>query len=99
MIVPIAAPPFLVLAHQPWCFAGHELQLPWTALTVVLRCMQVVGFLGASVFAAYLTYYILVLIPKTGRKARSNESLSYKVTSRPSEEDVGNLLWTNMQSA
>ena len=44
--------------------------------------LQLVGFFIAAVWAAYLLFYIVNTIPKTGRQARRNLSMSYKVLHR-----------------
>ena len=44
--------------------------------------LQLVGFFIAAVWAAYLLFYIVKTIPKTGRQARRNISMSYKVLHR-----------------
>ncbi|KAK9824909.1 hypothetical protein WJX74_005342 [Apatococcus lobatus] len=70
------------LAGKPTCAAWLEPPLNFARILhpgIAPETLQVVGFLGASIFAAYLTFYIFIIIPRTGRVARSNESLSYKV--------------------
>jgi len=42
--------------------------------------VQVFGQVGACLFVANLLFYLLVSLPSTGRLARANTSLSYKVT-------------------
>ena len=44
--------------------------------------LQLVGFFIAAVWTAYLLFYIVNTIPKTGRQARRNLSMSYKVLHR-----------------
>ena len=44
--------------------------------------LQLVGFFIAAVWAAYLLFYIVDTIPRTGRQARRNLSMSYKVLHR-----------------
>eukprot|EP00891_Asterochloris_glomerata_P004149 jgi/Astpho2/4149/Aster-x0609 len=44
--------------------------------------LQLVGFFIAAVWAAYLLFYIVNTLPKTGRQARRNLSMSYKVLHR-----------------
>ena len=44
--------------------------------------LQLVGFFIAAVWTAYLLFYIVNTIPKTGRRARRNLSMSYKVLHR-----------------
>lgn len=42
--------------------------------------LQIVGWIGVAIFAVSLVSYLAFSLPRCGRLARSNESLSYKVT-------------------
>ena len=44
-----------------------------------LKSMQIGGQIGSLIFAAFFLLYLTTSLPRTGRKARSNKSLSYQV--------------------
>jgi hypothetical protein len=73
------------LLSRPECTTWLEPPIRYKALlhgSLPADKLQYIGIAGASIFAAYFIYYVLVTVPKTGRQARRNVSLSYKVLRR-----------------